>query len=72
MAGETRSAGPYSKATMRKLVIAAVVLDVIVGAIAVKYAIDGHAAAPMLLGLAGALIAVLLLTVPLAKRRGRL
>jgi uncharacterized membrane protein len=38
----------------------------------VKYAIDGHAAAPMLLGLAGALIAVLLLTVPLAKRRGRL
>jgi hypothetical protein len=72
MSGNSVSSGPYSKGTMRKLVIAAIVLDVVVGAIAVKYALDGHPAAPMMLGVAGALVLVLVLVVPLAIRRGRL
>ncbi|MEU4618520.1 hypothetical protein AB0G04_00880 [Actinoplanes sp. NPDC023801] len=72
MSGNLPSSGPYGKTGMRVLVIAAVILDVIVGAIAVKYAIDGHSAAPMLLTIAGLLVLVLVVVVPLALRRGRL
>ncbi|WP_203737518.1 hypothetical protein, partial [Actinoplanes italicus] len=40
--------------------------------ISLKYAIDGHAAAPMMLTIAGCLVLVLVVGVPLAIRRGRL
>ena len=50
MSGASPSTGPYSKSTMRMLVAAAVVLDLIVLGIALKYTADGHSAAPMMLG----------------------
>ena len=68
----TQSPGPYSKSTMRKLVAAAVVLDVIGLGIATKYALDGDPAAPMLFAITGVCILVVALMVPLGIRRGRL